>query len=132
MANNRQYIFTLGELLERMSILQLREMLLTDDRDKHATELLKISADIDSILTEKRFTPNALFLRLAILTGELNTLIWIYKDRLNDDYALYLKLSHQINGLRNQIKNIINQEAGEPGPKVTNLSTDGLDFHISI
>ena len=132
MATNRKYLLTLGELLERMSILQLREMLVADDREKHAAELVKINADIDDILIERQFTPNARFLRLAILTGELNTLIWVYKDRLKDDYALYLKLSHQVNGLRNQIKNIINQEAGEPGPKITNVSTDGLDYHISI
>ena len=132
MTSNRKYLITLGELLERLSILQLREMLLKTDRKQNAADIANIMEDINTILDDRDFVPDALFLRLAILTGELNTLIWLYKDRLNDDYDYYLKLSHQVNGLRNQIKNIINSVSGESAAKVTNVGTDGLDFFISI
>lgn len=130
--NNRQYLITLGELVERLSILQLREMLIKNGREKNAADIRKIMADINTIISSNKVVVDAKFLRLVLLTGELNTLIWLYKDRLEDDYNYYLKLSHQLNGLRNQIKNIINTEAKEEGASVTNVSTDGLDFYISL
>ena len=132
MASERQYLFTLGELIERLAVLQLREMILPKDRTGNAADIARICADINTILKSKSIIADARLLRLVLLTGALNTLIWEYKDNLGRDYNYYLKLSHQINGLRNQVKNIINTETGETSAAVTNISTDGLDFYISL
>jgi hypothetical protein len=46
-----------------------------------------------------------------------------------EKYLDLLKLSHQLNGLRNQVKNMLMEEAGdhEKSARRTNFNTDGLE-----
>lgn len=135
MESKREYELPLGELVERLTIVQLRELLLNSD--KYEKEIKALEHDIDLILTEKGVTVNARIIRIIFLTAQLNTLIWLYKDKMNEapeNYAKYLKLSHQLNGLRNALKNKLMVEVDEytQASLRTNINTDGLEFHISI
>ena len=52
-----------------------------------------------------------------------------------DRYAELLKLSHQLNGIRNQIKNLLLEETKDKdkSSERTNFNTDGLEgWDISI
>lgn len=132
--SNRQYELPLGELVERLTIVQLRELLLNTPR--YEDEIQRLMHDIDLILLEKNVVVNARIIRIIFLTAQLNALIWVYKDKMqenNEDYAKYLKLSHQLNGLRNKMKNLLMEETDtSTGTLRTNVNTDGLEFHISI
>jgi len=135
MENRREYELPLGELVERLTIVQLRELLLNSN--KYEAEIKALEHDIDLIMREKDIVPNARIIRIIFLTAQLNTLIWLYKDKMNEapeNYAKYLKLSHQLNGLRNSLKNRLMTEvdATDPASLRTNINTDGLEFHISI
>lgn len=134
MDDKRKYEPPLGELIERLTIVQLRELLLNSD--KYESEISVLEHDIDLIFKQKNVVPGARIIRIIFLTAQLNTLIWLYKDKMNEapeNYAEYLKLSHQLNGLRNQMKNLLMQEVdSDPSKLRTNVNTDGLEFHVSL
>jgi hypothetical protein len=46
---------------------------------------------------------------------------------------MYLKLSHQVNGFKNVLKNRLLADTGEKSSALrTNTRTDGLDYHVSL
>jgi predicted oxidoreductase (fatty acid repression mutant protein) len=127
--SERKYKLPLSELIDKLTITQLREMLLEKNREFNTKELSELQADIDTIINESGININSRMLRIVILIGQLNTLIWVQKDLMElfpDQYDKYLRLAHQINGLKNQLKNMLS-ETGK-----TNIKTDGLSFFISL
>ena len=70
-------------------------------------------------------------LRIVIFLAQLNLHIWNCKDRMDvepDKYEEWLTFAHQLNGVKNQMKNLLNQEGGGTEASVphTNVATDGL------
>ena len=134
--NKRKYKLSFGELIERISINQLREMLIEGDITKFTENINDLQYDIEMLLLNKNISVPSNFIRLIIITAELNTLIWVYKDKMQenpDKYDYYLKKSHQLNGLRNRIKNKINLVLDGNKIETTNIEIDGLEgFNISI
>lgn len=138
MQNDRDYLLPFSELIEQMTVIQLREMLLNKDIKTYANDIKNIEHDVDLIIKEKNIRLSARLLRLVFLMGQINTLIWIYKDKMQEseeNYLPYLKLSHQVNGVRNVVKNqmlVLIGDADESFVK-TNTGVDGLEnFHVSI
>ena len=68
----------------------------------------------------------------------MNVHIWNNKDKMKaepEEYDEHLKLAHQLNGLRNQMKNLLLEESGErdKSSERTNFDTDGLEgWNISL
>ncbi len=68
----------------------------------------------------------------------MNVHIWNNKDKMKLDpskYNEHLTLAHQLNGLRNQMKNLLLEESGEKDKNTerTNFDVDGLEgWNISI
>lgn len=138
MQNDRDYLLPFSELLEQMTVLQLREMLLNKNIETYAKDIKNIEHDIDLIIKEKGLKLTARLLRLTFLIGQINALIWVYKDKMlenEENYLPYLKLSHQVNGIRNVVKNQMLSLIGDSndGSLKTNTSMDGLEnFKVSI
>ena len=138
MQNDRDYLLPFSELLEQMTVLQLREMLLNKSIETYAKDIKNIEHDIDLIIKEKGLKLTARLLRLTFLIGQINALIWVYKDKMlenEENYLPYLKLSHQVNGIRNVVKNQMLSLIGDSndGSLKTNTSMDGLEnFKVSI
>lgn len=138
MQNDRDYLLPFSELLEQMTVLQLRELFIDKTASIYANDIKNIEHDLDLIIKEKDIKLSARLLRLSFLIGQINALIWIYKDRMleNDkDYIPYLKLSHQINGVRNVAKNELLRLINDGGDSLlrTNTGTDGLtNFKVSL
>lgn len=135
MDDSRQYELPFGELVDKITILQLRETLLNSP--KYAEEIKQLEHDIDLVLRQKGIVPTARMMRIIFLMGQLNTLIWLYKDKMLEDgggrYGEYLKLSHQVNGLKNSLKNCLMESTGESSSALrTNIKTDGLEYYVSI
>jgi len=125
----RQYKLPLSELIDKLTITQLRELQLKKNRDLYSKEIEELEHDIDSIIEEGQLKIDARIIRIIFLIAQLNTLIWSYKDIMDllpSDYDKYLRLSHQVNGLKNKLKNKLS-ETGR-----TNINTDGLDFFVSL
>ncbi len=108
-----QYHFELGELFDRLSILQLKEVKHTELKAQFTQEINAIMHDIDILLTNSHQQITAEFLRNLIVLSQFNAHIWYLEDaarlgNAGDD----LRLTHSINGIRreaiNRIQRLIN------------------------
>ena len=136
MESKRQYELPFAELIDKITITQLRETLL--NTDKYAEEILQLEYDIDLVMKEKNIILTARMIRIIFLMGQLNTLIWTFKDKMGEDmktehYVKYLTLSHQVNGLKNSLKNRLMVETNCTDASLrTNIKTDNLEYYISL
>jgi len=137
-SKERQYLPPLAELVDKLSIDQIKEVLMRENRHDYAREMEKLSHDIDVIIEERGLVLSARLLRIVIAIAQMNLHIWYNKDRMQadpDHYLELLKLSHQLNGIRNQMKNLLLEETGdkEKAARRTNFNTDGLEgWDVSI
>lgn len=134
----RQYLPPLAELVDSLTINQIKEVMIPQHKESFAREMKKIAHDIDLIIEERSLKLSARLIRIIIAIAQMNLHIWHNKDKMKDDsekYTELLKLSHQLNGIRNQMKNMLLEEIGdkEKSARKTNYNTDGLEgWDISI
>lgn len=135
---NRQFQLPLAELVDRLCVDQIKEVLLSDNKESYGREMKQLEHDIDQILQEKDMRCTARLLRVVIVMAQMNLHIWHQKDAMAGDaarYSEFLKLAHQLNGIRNRMKNLLLEETGdrEPSAKRSNTETDGLQgWDVSI
>jgi hypothetical protein len=136
--NLRQYIVPLAELVDRLTVDQIKEVLLPDGKKSFAEEMKNLCHDIDAIIEEKGLKLTSRFIRIIIILSQMNVHIWYNKDLMMSDetrYSELLKLSHQLNGIRNQMKNLLLEETGDRDKSAqrSNFNTDGLKgWEISL
>lgn len=135
---NRKFLMPLAELLDRLSIDQIKEVLLSDGKECVAEEMQLIQHDIDLLIAEKSVLLSARLIRIVIALSQLNLHIWYLKDRMKFEHERYdelLKLAHQLNGVKNRLKNNLLHETGESSVATnrSNIETDGLTgWDISV
>jgi|TARA_R100001163_G_C5064732_1_gene202439 hypothetical protein len=130
MSYNRKFVLPAAELVDRISVDQIKEMLF-DDNGSITREIQDISDDLDHIIKEKNVVFNARLLRVIVALSQINVHIWYLKDMMQDKPEKYdelLKLAHQINGVRNRLKNLLLEEFGDKEKSLlrSNFDTDGL------
>ena len=139
MTDNRKYKIPFSELVDRLTVDQIKLLKKMDDKKGSLKEEIKdVMYDIDTIINDKKILLNSDIIRMIIILSQINLHIWNLKDKMSenkDDYDKNLKLAHQLNGIRNQIKNILLQITDElnQSSKRTNFETDGLegwDFNL--
>lgn len=126
-----EFVLPLAELIDRLTVDQIKEVLVLKQRKSIQKEIEGIAGSIDHLLKKKKIKFDSRMIRVIVALSQMNLHIWFLKDRLTQDkrsYAKCLKLSHQLNGIRNQLKNLLLVEAGdrEASMKRLNSSTDGL------
>jgi hypothetical protein len=127
----RKYKVPLAELIDRLTVNQIKEVLLSEGKSSYANEMEIIQHDINLIVTERGIALNARLLRIVIALSQLNLHIWHLKERMQqepDKYDEFLKLAHQLNGIRNRMKNLLLEETGdrEKSAQRSNVGVDGL------
>lgn len=134
----RKFLPSLSELIDRITVDQIKEVLLPDQKEAVAEEMKKIAHDIDLLIEERGMKLSARLIRIIIVIAQMNVHIWYLKDKMQenpDKYDEMLKLAHQLNGLRNQMKNLLLEESGdrEKSNIRTNFNTDGLEgWNLSL
>jgi hypothetical protein len=137
-SKQRLYLPPLAELIDSLTINQIKEVMLPQDKEIFAREMEKITHDIDLIIEERGLKLSARLVRIVVAVAQMNLHIWHNKDEMQQDpgrYTELLKLAHQLNGVRNQMKNLLLEEVGdkEKSARKTNYNTDGLKgWDISI
>jgi hypothetical protein len=137
-ASQRLYLPTLAELIDRLTVDQIKEVILSQNKASYAEEMRLIEHDIDQIIQEKDIKLSAHLIRIVIVLAQFNLHIWNNKDKMQEDpehYAELLIMAHKLNGIRNQVKNRIMEASGDrqPAARHTNVSTDDLQgWDISI
>lgn len=130
--SKREYLPTLADLIDALTIDQIKEVKFPDKKLVYAEGIKKICNDIDLIIAEKEIKLTARLIRVIIVIAQLNLHIWENKDKMQEEsqenYLKLLKFSHQLNGIRNTMKNKILEETGnqDPSKKRTNIETDDL------
>ena len=130
----RKYLPTLSELIDRLSIAQLKEVFITEHKDEYAQEISDILHDIDLTLKEKEVILDADAVRALVVLSQRNLHIWHnesnYRKGIKDGNNL--ELTHGLNGIRNTAKNKIQELAGgRKDYKSDCLAADFKDWEIS-
>jgi hypothetical protein len=124
---------SLSELIDRLSVDQIKEVLVSHGRGSFNDDIQRIEAELDTIFSHMDHpVVTSRFIRLVIALSQINLHIWKEKECMMNDrsgFEMHLKLSHQLNGLRNQLKNELLEETGirERSLAKTNTNTEDLE-----
>ena len=130
----RKYLPTIEDLIDRLSIFQLKEVKIPEHKDKYAQDIQDILNDIDIILDESPGEVNAKLLRAVIVLAQMNTHIWYNESDVRNGVkgSDNLLLTHGLNGIRNTAKNYITDIlGGRKDLKIDCLAADFKDWEVS-
>ncbi len=130
----RKYLPTLSELIDRLSIIQLKEVFITEHKNEYAEEIKMILHDIQLCLDEKNGEINADTIRAIVVLSQMNLHIWHnesnYRKGIKENNQL--ELTHGLNGIRNTAKNKIQEiNGGRKDYKIDCLAAEFKDWQIS-
>jgi hypothetical protein len=132
----RKYLPTLSELIDRLSIAQLKEVFITEHKVEYAEEIANICHDIQIILNENDDDSeiSAEVIRAIVVLSQMNLHIWHnesnYRKGIKDGNNL--ELTHGLNGIRNTAKNKIQEVVGgRKDYKIDCLAAEFKDWEIS-
>ena len=72
----RKYLPTLSELIDRLSIVQLKEVFIPEHKEEYAEEIKDIIHDLDLELSEKSVILSGDDIRSIIVLAQMNLHIW--------------------------------------------------------
>ncbi len=129
----RKYLPTLSELIDRLSIAQLKEVFIPEHKEEYAQEISDICHDIQLIL-DKSEDVTAETIRAIVVLSQMNLHIWHnesnYRKGIKDGNNL--ELTHGLNGIRNTAKNKIQElNGGRKDYKIDCLAAEFKDWEIS-
>lgn len=130
----RKYLPTLAELIDRLSIVQLKEVFITEHKEEYAQEIKDIVHDINEILKENESVKmNGDTIRAIIVLSQMNLHIWHneteYRAGTGDGN---LGLTHGLNGIRNTAKNKIQELlGGRKDYKIDCIAAEFKDWEVS-
>jgi len=130
----RKYLPTLSELIDRLSIVQLKEVFIPEHKTEYAQEITNIVHDIQLYLEENKKPITADTIRAIIVLSQMNLHIWNkesnYRKGIKDNNNL--ELTHGLNGIRNVAKNKIQEiMGGRKDYKIDCLAAEFKDWDIS-
>jgi len=129
----RRYLPTLSDLIDRLTIVQLKEVFIPEHKAEYAEEIKDILHDIDVILSSDDIALSAKDIRAIIVLAQMNLHIWHNESACRDSGGDgNLKLTHGINGLRGQAKNKIQEVfGGRIDYKIDCLAAEFKDWEVS-
>jgi hypothetical protein len=132
--SNRKYLPTLSELVDRLSIVQLKEVFIPEHKAEYAEEIKAIVHDIQLYLNESKEPVTADTIRAIVVLSQMNLHIWHnesnYRKGIKDGNNL--ELTHGLNGIRNTAKNKIQEVmGGRKDYKIDCLAADFKDWDVS-
>lgn len=130
----RKWLPTLGELIDRLSIHQLKEVFIPENKDNYAKEMKDIISDINMILEKDKDKLSGDFIRAIIVLSQMNAHIWYNESqvRKGEKGSDNLMLTHGLNGIRNTaINKIMEVVGGRKDYKVDCIAEEFKDWNVS-
>jgi len=131
----RKYLPTLAELIDRLSISQLKEQFISEHKEEYAQEIRDIKHDIDLILENSDEIISADTIRAIVVLAQTNLHIWHNESnyrKYGKTENINLELTHGLNGVRNTAKNKIQEiVGGRKDYKTDCLASEFKDWGIS-
>ena len=130
---SRKYLPTLSELVDRLSIVQLKEVFITEHKEEYRKEIADIVHDIDMILKDENIKLSGKDVRAIVVLSQMNLHIWHnetqYRAGTGDGN---LGLTHGLNGIRNTAKNMIQENVGgRKDYKIDCIAAEFKDWEVS-
>ena len=130
----RKYLPTLSELIDRLSIAQLKEVFIPEHKNEYSQEIKDIVHDIQEHIDENDSKLNADTIRAIVVLSQMNLHIWHNESnyRKGTKEGNNLELTHGLNGIRNTAKNKIQEiVGGRKDYKIDCLAADFKDWEVS-
>jgi hypothetical protein len=130
----RKFLPTISELIDRLSIVQLKEVFIPNHKKEYSEEIKDIVYDIQLILDESGGKVDAEMIRAIIVCSQMNLHIWHNEAnvRSGKEGPSKLALTHGLNGIRNTAKNKIQEKfGGRKDYKIDCIAADFKDWEIS-
>ena len=130
----RKWLPTLGELIDRLSIHQLNEVFIPENKKNYANEIQDIVHDIDLLIKENKGKINGETIRAIIVLSQMNAHIWYNESqvRKGENGSDNLLLTHGLNGIRNTaINKIMEVVGGRKDYKVDCIAAEYKDWEVS-
>ena len=134
MSKERKYLPTLAELIDRLSISQLKEVFITEHKEEYAQEIADIVNDIQICIESGTEPITAETIRAIVVLSQMNLHIWHNESnvRAGKSGPSALVLTHGLNGIRNTAKNKIQEVVGgRKDYKIDCLASEFKDWEIS-
>jgi len=125
---DRKYLPTLSDLVDRLTIVQLKAIFIPEHAEEYVAERVLIEHDIDLILAGNSEKVTAADIHAIIMIMLTNRFIWENESKAraggNEQNEL-LRLTHSINGVRNTAKNqLARLDGGRKDFKADALAAD--------
>jgi hypothetical protein len=130
----RKFLPTISELIDRLSIVQLKEVFIPNHKKEYSEEIKDIVHDIQLILDESGGKIDAEMIRAIIVCSQMNLHIWHNEANVRGgkEGPSKLALTHGLNGIRNTAKNKIQEKfGGRKDYKIDCIAADFKDWEIS-
>ena len=139
-SESRQFLPPLSELIDRLTVTQVKLNLLDVNSEDFTAEVAKLVNDINLIVKEKKIEISGELVRAIVMISQINLHIWRNKDLMQEnlenesEYLSYLKKAHQMNGVRNLLKNYILGLEGisDTSQLRSNFEVDGLEWKMNL
>ena len=133
MNKERKYLPTLAELIDRLSIVQLKEVFITEHKEEYAKEISDIVYDIDLILNDENIQLSGKDVRAIVVLSQMNLHIWHNETKYRaGEGDGNLGLTHGLNGIRNTAKNIIQENiGGRKDYKIDCIAAEFKEWEVS-
>ena len=133
MSEDRKYLPTISELIDRLSIIQLKEVFITEHKEEYAKEIKDIVHDLTHLLNWEK--PTGEMIRAIIVLAQMNTHTWYNETKYRQGEGDgNLGLTHGLNGIRNTAKNIIQdqlEDGGRKDYKIDCIAAEFKDWEVS-
>ena len=134
MAKTRKWLPTLGELIDRLSIHQLKEVFIPENKKNYGKEMKDMVHDIDLILKEHKGEITGEVIRAIIVLSQMNAHIWYNESmvRKGERGSDNLMLTHGLNGIRNTAVNkSMEVVGGRKDYKIDCIASEFKDWDVS-
>ena len=81
---DRKFLPTLNELIDRLSIHQLKEVFIPENKENYGKEIQDMLHDIDLILKQNSGKITAETIRAIIVLAQMNTHIWYNETKVRN------------------------------------------------
>ena len=124
---SRKYLPTISELIDRLSIVQLKEVFIPEHKEEYGKEIQEILHDLNLEGVD------AEFIRAIVVLSQMNTHIWYNETKYRaGEGDGNLGLTHGLNGIRNTAKNKISDKTGERKDyKIDCIAAEFKDWEVS-
>ena len=101
--------YNFSELVDKLSIIQIKQIINNKQYRSYENTISKILNELElNISKNKKMILNSKIVNLLNILSQINLFIWLLRDEMRisrKNYKQNMKLSHQLNALRNITKN---------------------------